>query len=159
MELNTEKKSSLRRVVDTIATLDLESVKRRLMHERGEYRWSAERAERAEEGYRRYLTLRAKYPGVQMSPTLDIDTFWHAHILDTRKYAEDCDAVFGGLLHHVPSLGDEELDEAQHEQASWVMSTLYEREFGEPLDLGPAEPAPAAGNARTALAAKMAWCM
>lgn len=159
MELNIEKKSSLSRVVDAIANLDLESVKRRLMHEKGEYRWSAERADRAEAGYRRYLTLRAKYPGVQMSPTLDIDTFWHAHILDTRKYAEDCDTLFGGLLHHVPSLGDEELDEARHEQASWVMSTLYEKEFGEPLDLGTAEAARPAGAGRAALGAKMAWCM
>ena len=152
MELHPKKNSSLSRVFDAIDTLDLESIKRRLTHEKGEYRWSAERAERAELGYRRYLALRAKYAGVQMSPTEDVDTFWHAHILDTRKYAEDCDAVFGGFLHHNPTLGDDEHTEAQHDTAAWVMRELYQREFGESLEDAAVGEAPAKG------AVKMAYC-
>ena len=152
MELQPQKNSSVSRVLGAIDTLDLDSIKRRLTHEKGEYRWSVERAERAELGYRRYLALRAKYPGVEMSPTEDVDTFWHAHILDTRKYAEDCEAVFGGLLHHNPMLGDDAYTEAQHDTAAWVMRELYEREFGETLE------ATAAGEARPEGAVRMAWC-
>ena len=33
-------------------------------------------------------------------PTIDIDLFWHQHILDTRAYAKDCQKVFGQFLHH-----------------------------------------------------------
>jgi hypothetical protein len=153
MELQIQKKSSLSRVFDAIDTLDLDSIKRRLTHEKGEYRWSAERAERAELGYRRYLTLRAKYPGVEMSPTEDVDVFWHAHILDTRKYADDCQAVFGGLVHHNPALGDAGYTEEQHETAEWVMRELYEREFGETLEATACGETPTAGGH-----VKMAWC-
>lgn len=152
MELHTQKKPSLSRVFDAIDALDLEPIKRRLTHEKGEYRWSAERAERAELGYRRYLTLRAKYPGVEMSPTEDVDAFWHAHILDTRKYAEDCEEVFGGFLHHNPTLGDAEYTEDRHDTAAWVMHQLYEREFGEPIEAVASDAVrpTTAGRARTA---------
>jgi hypothetical protein len=29
---------------------------------------------------------------------------WHVHILDTRKYEEDCKKVFGKTIHHNPHL-------------------------------------------------------
>lgn len=31
-----------------------------------------------------------------------VDPFWHAHILDTRAYAQFCEQVVGGFMHHVP---------------------------------------------------------
>lgn len=33
----------------------------------------------------------------------DVDDIWHAHILHTRKYAEDCGSYFGYFLHHTPT--------------------------------------------------------
>ncbi len=30
------------------------------------------------------------YPGEPVVPSTGIDQAWHAHILDTRKYARDC---------------------------------------------------------------------
>jgi hypothetical protein len=30
---------------------------------------------------------------------------WHRHILDTRAYAEDCERIFGGFMHHFPYFG------------------------------------------------------
>lgn len=125
--------SPLERSVAAIAGLDLDPVKQRLVHALGEHRWSQARAEQAALGYRRYLMLRAKYPGASLSPPGDVDAFWHAHILDTRRYAEDCEAIFGAFLHHHPSLGEPGFDEAAHEAAAWVMAELYQREFGEPL--------------------------
>ena len=55
--------------------------------------------------YRRFLTLMKKYPHEQTSPLVDVDMFWHYHILDTMKYAADCEAVFGYFLHHFPYVG------------------------------------------------------
>lgn len=34
-----------------------------------------------------------------------MDIFWHYHILDTAKYAEDCNEIFGYFLHHYPYFG------------------------------------------------------
>lgn len=42
-------------------------------------------------------------------PPDEISEVWHAHILMTRKYAADCETVFGRFLHHGynPSPGTE----------------------------------------------------
>jgi hypothetical protein len=34
------------------------------------------------------------------------DKVWHAHILDTTKYSDDCNRAFGHLLHHAPNYDD-----------------------------------------------------
>jgi hypothetical protein len=36
--------------------------------------------------------------------TLDVDNFWHVHVLHTQEYREDCKSVFGRFLEHVPCL-------------------------------------------------------
>jgi hypothetical protein len=30
------------------------------------------------------------------------DLIWHEHMLDTKRYAQDCGRLFGRFLHHVP---------------------------------------------------------
>src|ERR1700722_5513920 len=52
--------------------------------------------------YKRWLFLRRKHEGKQLPPTGDIDILWHAHILDTSRYREDCELIFGYYLHHYP---------------------------------------------------------
>ncbi len=34
----------------------------------------------------------------------DLDQFWHQHILDTAKYANDCNRLFGRMIHHNPHI-------------------------------------------------------
>jgi len=58
-----------------------------------------------EKWYRRFLFLNFKYNGAPVVPNELIDEFWHYHILDTRKYAADCTALFGEMLHHFPYFG------------------------------------------------------
>lgn len=41
---------------------------------------------------------------VHLQPTHVVDIFWHTHILFTRKYFKDCEAIFGQYLHHEPVL-------------------------------------------------------
>jgi hypothetical protein len=72
------------------------------------------------------------YPAEQTAPLFDVDTFWHYHILDTMKYAADCENVFGYFLHHFPYIGLRgEDDEAAHQHAGSRMQELYEATFGE----------------------------
>ncbi|MCM5681291.1 glycine-rich domain-containing protein-like [Schlegelella sp. S2-27] len=126
---------TLDHILAGIEGLDLEPIKFKLTCEKDEYRWSREHAERIEVGYKRFLALMAKYPERAIAPTRDIDTFWHAHILDTRKYAADCQRVFGEFVHHYPYVGlqDDEADQQAHADAGAAMDELYLAEFGEEL--------------------------
>jgi hypothetical protein len=115
-----------------IAVLDLEPIKVKLMHEESGEGWTLERANAVEFEYRRFLILMKKFPDEQTAPLVDVDTFWHYHILDTMKYAADCEAVFGHFLHHFPYIGLRgEDDEAAHVRVGMRMKELYEDTFGE----------------------------
>ena len=110
--------------------LDLNPIKMKLMHAASGEGWSETRANAVETEYRRFLFLMKKYPDAGASPTVDVDTFWHYHILDTMKYARDCDAAFGFFLHHYPYVGIAAGTESEHVQAGERMRALYETEFG-----------------------------
>ncbi|GGC12444.1 glycine-rich domain-containing protein [Pseudoduganella buxea] len=116
-----------------IAELDLEPIKVKLMHEESGEGWTLEQANAVEFEYRRFLYLMKKFPNEQTAPLQDVDTFWHYHILDTLKYAADCDKVFGYFLHHFPYIGLRgEADEAAHHRVGERMKELYETTFDEP---------------------------
>jgi hypothetical protein len=122
-----------------IAALDLEPIKVKLMHEESGEGWTLERANAVEFEYRRFLILMKKFPNEQTAPLVDVDTFWHYHILDTMKYAADCEAVFGHFLHHFPYIGLRgEDDEAAHIRVGLRMKELYEDTFGEDYVRAPA---------------------
>ncbi|HEY0063275.1 MAG TPA: glycine-rich domain-containing protein-like [Telluria sp.] len=115
-----------------IAALDLEPIKMKLMHVASGEGWSQARADAMEIEYRRFLYLMHAFPNEETAPTVDVDTFWHYHILDTAKYAADCEQVFGYFLHHYPYLGmDGGTEEGAEERGAARMRTLYETTFGE----------------------------
>lgn len=114
-----------------IAALDLNPIKTKLMHKESGEGWSLERANAVETEYRRFLYLMKAFPHVPTAPIVDVDTFWHYHILDTMKYARDCDQAFGYFVHHYPYLGlVGENSEEMHQQAGERMRELYESTFG-----------------------------
>jgi hypothetical protein len=143
-----------------IAELDLEPIKVKLMHEESGEGWSLEKADAVEFEYRRFLYLMKMFPNEQTAPLMDVDTFWHYHILDTMKYAVDCETVFGYFLHHFPYIGLRgEDDEAAHRRVGDRMKELYEETFGESY-LRNAAPAysgriSAAGTAETAYSGRI----
>jgi len=120
-------------VVAAIQALDLESVKIRAMDPvRGEG-WTREYADSIEVAYKTYLTMLAKYPEEAEDILLseDVDEFWHTHILQTMKYADDCQVVFGNYLHHQPHIGEfSSADIEEREVQAEKTRRLYEREFG-----------------------------
>jgi hypothetical protein len=113
--------------------LDLDPIKIKLMHVRSGEGWSLEKANAVEKEYRRFLCLMKLYPGEDTAPLADVDTFWHSHILDTMKYAADCERVFGYFLHHYPYVGMDGSDnEKQFRLDSGKrMRELYEATFGD----------------------------
>ena len=96
--------------------------------------WSMERAENAEKDYKRYLALTKALGGFQPVPNGEIDRFWHEHILDTRRYFQDCHELFGGFLHHYPYFGMRgEQDKKTWESTAEFSNNLWESLFEEPL--------------------------
>jgi hypothetical protein len=132
--MNELSKNTLEHTIAAIEALDLELIKFKAMRRDDGYGWSPGYADAMELAYKRYLILHAKYPHMTLAPDQDIDRFWHMHILDTRKYAADCEATFGHFVHHFPYLGLRGEDDARALQSAFAaMQALYTREFGEPM--------------------------
>jgi hypothetical protein len=110
--------------------LDFERIKAKLLH-RHRGAMTSQAVAQAEAGYRQFLKLAAKYPEAPVVPNEAVDEFWHMHILDTQRYASDCERIFGYIVHHDPYLGiDGEEDEARLLGAAKRSDTLFAREFG-----------------------------
>jgi hypothetical protein len=123
---------TVEQTVAAIQALDLDPIKFKLMDPEEGQGWSRECVDQMAIEYKRFLTLSIKYPEETIAPSKDVDKFWHGHILDTMKYAEDCQNVFGYFLHHFPYFGMRgEEDAANLAEAGKTTNRLYENEFGE----------------------------
>jgi hypothetical protein len=56
--------------------------------------------------YKTFLYLHKLYPNQKFVPSIELDTFWHNHILYSKKYFEDCTNLFGKYLHHNPNFDE-----------------------------------------------------
>lgn len=97
---------------------------------KAENNWSDDEANKHLANYRKFLWLL----GMRISPTpipnKEIERFWHAHILDTQKYAHDCNKVFNRIIHHKPTY------RTKKTSAKRVRSTikLFKEHFGTDLE-------------------------
>ena len=148
---------NMNELFSAVMELDLSPIKVKLMHIESGEGWSLQKADAIEKEYRRFLCLMKLYPDEDTSPLVDVDTFWHYHILDTMKYAVDCEHAFGYFLHHYPYVGLRGEDDKQFRLDSAVrMRILYEATFG---DAYPGAPVPVDAAAYCAgPAAKAAYC-
>lgn len=127
--------TQLRPAEEAIAALDLRPIKVKLMDTHSGEGWTPEFTDHVEVWYRRFLLLSQKYPTKTIVVNHAIDTFWHYHILDTRKYAEDCQATFGHFFHHFPYFGMRGEQDAKNLQTCFDETMqLIKREFGESLE-------------------------
>jgi hypothetical protein len=121
--------------IAAIRTLDLDPIRLRVMDKESGEGWTREYAETIEQAYRAYLTMLVKHPGdaEDIVVSRDVDEFWHAHILHTMKYTEDCEKVFGAYLHHNPHVGERTQADIER-KANQVEKTrrLHDEEFGAP---------------------------
>ena len=102
LQVDSEKAVANDNKMRRVDELDLGPIAFKLQLEHG---WSTEHVNHALAQYRLWLKTVACHFGASIIPNKEVDTVWHTHILDTRKYAEDCDTVFGEFLHHFPYFG------------------------------------------------------
>jgi hypothetical protein len=117
---------------ERIDGLDLEPVVFKLTHpEPGGTGMTLVEADQLIAAYRGFLKLCAWYPDLSFVPSKAVDQVWHAHILDTAKYADDTRAVFGRVLDHFPYLGMRGADdEAAWQDAFARTRDMFQRHFG-----------------------------
>ncbi|WP_404982888.1 glycine-rich domain-containing protein [Cobetia marina] len=113
-----------------VSRLDLARLKHKYTAS-SEAEMSVEAWDKAEREYRRFLSLKAFYPAVSLVPSKEVDALWHAHILDTRAYREDCHQVFGRFIDHYPYFGIYGEDDYQQLKDAFAQTVaLYEKHFG-----------------------------
>jgi hypothetical protein len=113
--------------------LDLSGIRNKLADPEEGKGYSAKQLSLREGEYRKFLALHLAFPEDEIVPCKIVDEFWHQHILDTRAYHEDCDAIFGGYLHHFPYFGMRGDDDAKALQDAYGETLARYREaFGEP---------------------------
>lgn len=91
--------------IPAIDTLNLEPIKEILTKSESFHGWTREYCDQIEILYKSFLCLMVFYPEKNIVPNFEIDQFWHAHILDTKKYFTDCQTIFGQYIHHYPYIG------------------------------------------------------
>ncbi|MDQ3018658.1 MAG: hypothetical protein M3Q64_02205, partial [bacterium] len=112
--------------------LNLEPIMIKLMHPEEGSGWNREQTLFAIEEYRRFLFLTVTRHE-SIIPKKYVDEVWHAHILDTEKYAFDCNQTFEFFLHHFPYLGMRGDEDKQLLTKSFSISAyIYEAEFKSP---------------------------
>ena len=87
---------------EKLNALDLEPIAWQLLYSSSSQGWSFERVLRAIADYKRFLLAHYLHPDRVLAPTDDVDCVWHCHILDTQKYIDDCQWLFGRIIHHYP---------------------------------------------------------
>ncbi|MBA3679502.1 hypothetical protein H0W80_04965 [Candidatus Saccharibacteria bacterium] len=117
-----------------IDELDLEPIIFKLVNPEDGTPLSLAQADVVTMKYRQYLKLCAMYPGKSIVPNKEIDQVWHTHILDTAKYRDDCDQVFGKFLDHFPYFGLRGEEDAQNLKTAYAVTLdLFRNHFGAEL--------------------------
>ena len=126
----TEAKDFLQR----LSKIDFGPIAFKLMHPDEGEGWEIERTTQAIEAYRQFLFLSAKYPTQRIVPSREVDLVWHTHILDTAKYREDCNLLFGKFIDHWPYFGmNSEAEKQASEQAFATTQALAKKHFGKTI--------------------------
>lgn len=125
--------SSDQRLPKPIRDLDLGCIRFKLLSPESFVDWADEDAKVVEAEYRKFLALHFMHPEEAIVPDSAVDVFWHQHILDTEKYAADCQNIFGKFVHHFPYLGMRGEEDAEDLRISFEHTLARYREaFGEP---------------------------
>ena len=75
-------------ILANIEALDLDPIEVKLMDQDEGYGWPRPYADLMVREYRRFLQMNILYPERTIVCSTEVDKVWHAHILDTRKYAQ-----------------------------------------------------------------------
>lgn len=132
--------NSFQPFLQKVRSLDLGALAYQLMQSCSGPRWSRAKTVQAIARYLAFLYLIDRYPNLELVPPQDIDQVWHQHILDTQKYAADCQHLFGQFIHHFPYLGTQGEADQQHWYRAYALTqVLFRKHFD--IDLRDASPA------------------
>lgn len=117
-----------------IEAIDLTVIKNKMLHPSVNSDWTEDEFDKAAVEYKKFLTIHYLHPNANLVPTGAIDEIWHNHVMDTRKYAKDCENAFGHFLHHCPSFGlngkeDEEKLEDFYNKTAALYSEYFEGDY------------------------------
>lgn len=87
--------------------LAIDDIVEQVRDERG---WSASAAEQHRRAYIAFLSD----TGARRRPNAAVDAIWHAHILWTRRYRQDCEALVGHFVDHEPDPAVRRCSSPQH---------------------------------------------
>lgn len=123
-----------RRFLDRLQQLDLQPIADRLIHPNNPATTIVEQPMSSRlMAYLQFLFLMYRYPRLNLVPPSVIAAIWQAHILDTQKYQQDCQQLFGclDLAHHqacpLPLSTSEQQQLISHFATT---CTLFETHFG-----------------------------
>ena len=135
-QINLDGSTEFQTFLQKVRLLDLKPLAAQLMHTQPQR--SCRSIMRAIADYLEFLYLVDRHPHSRLVPTIEVDEVWHHHILDTRKYAEDCQTLFGRFIHHAPHTGvyNEEARLAQL-RAFALTQALYRHYFGRTIGAVP----------------------
>lgn len=95
-------REELQKAIEAVAAINLDRMAVRVQREHPDF--DPEKVTEAVEQYRRFLVMAMVFPDDEIMPlSEDMDHVWHAHILHTIQYEEDCQQLFGEFLHHEPA--------------------------------------------------------
>lgn len=117
-----------------ITAIDFSRMKHNMTAREDDVGWSQEKCDWVERQYKRWLVLRRMREDLHLPPSIEIDVFWHHHILDTRAYFRDTAKIFGYYNHHFPyfgARGPADLDALNNAFANNTCA-LFEQVFGVP---------------------------
>ena len=115
--------------IATVDSIDFEQMNDKIINF---YGWSKEDVSLMNDYYKKWLALHICYPELATAPSVKLDEYWHMHILDTKKYMEDCQMLFGRYLHHYPYFGLEG-DADQLHSGFELTKKLFKHHFGHDL--------------------------
>jgi len=128
--------TDVRTFIGKLTQLDLQPIAYSLLHS-NEEKWNIQKTNQAISAYLMFLLLIYLYPNSQLVPNQEIDRVWHYHILDTMKYAEDCEMLFGRFIHHFPYFGQRgKIDKENLQKAFEQTQVIFEEHFGISMDVG-----------------------
>ena len=114
-----------------VLSSDFACVVRSLSRDFGD-KWGTDSIETLVEEYKRFFALMilAPFPVV---PSPRIDKAWHAHILVTRRYMDDCSRLAGKYIHHLPATEMEDSNKQRSKMKDDFAQTLqlYKDLWGE----------------------------
>jgi hypothetical protein len=136
--INSDVSAEFQTFLQKVRLLDLKPIAAQLMHSQPQR--SSKSIIRAIADYLEFLYLVDRHPHFRLVPTVEVDQVWHHHILDTRKYAEDCQILFGKFIHHSAHAGNRSEEHRLAQLKAFALTqALYRHYFGRTVGSVPAD--------------------